>query len=99
MPYATAKEQLRKFLEEYEKEDHECQNSEDDSDTDRLSAHVSQRKTDQRSYTYSSILFLSGNDYPSSSGFRKKPNNRQWFYQRFLVLPYNENRFFLILAY
>jgi hypothetical protein len=49
---------LRKFLEESDKEDHECKDSEDDSDTDRLSAHGSKRETDQRSYTCSPILLI-----------------------------------------
>lgn len=91
IPYGKAKEQLRKFLEEFDREDHERKDSEDDSDTDGLSARVSQRKTDQRSYTCSPILLLFGNYYSSSSGFRKKPNNVQCVYQRHSVLPYNEN--------
>jgi hypothetical protein len=41
---------LRIFLEEFEKEDDECKDGKNDSDTHRLSAHISGRKTDQRSY-------------------------------------------------
>jgi len=42
-------------------------------------------------FTYSSLI---SNYYSSSSGFRKKPNNGQRFYQRFSFLPFNENTAF-----
>jgi hypothetical protein len=48
MDYETAEEQLRTFLEEFDKEDRECEDGEDDSDRDSWPAHVSVRKARQR---------------------------------------------------